>query len=192
MLIVDNCIISEDIADRHFCCNLALCQGQCCVEGDCGAPVDENEIPIMKAIYPKVRPYMTTKGREVVEAQGVVVDDNAGEPCTPLVDNRECAYTVWENGCALCAIEQAFRDGVIDFKKPISCHLYPLRLDCYDDFIAINYHQWDVCHGATSNTNGIPLYKYLKEPLIRRFGEQWYQELIEQVKLRSERIQHNK
>lgn len=182
MLIVGDCIISENIADRCFCCDLAQCKGECCVEGDCGAPLEEAEIAVLQEIYPKVKPYMTKEGIAVVERHGVSALDNADEPCTPLVDNRECAYVVWEEGLALCAIEKAYFDGKIDFRKPISCHLYPIRIDDYGHFKALNYHEWDVCRCAVAKGKecGEPLYSYLKEPLIRKFGEAWYEELVEQ------------
>ncbi|MBO4588361.1 MAG: DUF3109 family protein [Bacteroidales bacterium] len=187
MLIVENCIISENIADRCFCCDLSQCKGQCCVEGDAGAPLDENEVPVLERIYPQVEPYMTEAGRRAVAEQGLAIDDNAGEPCTPLVANRECAYVVWEDGCAFCAIEKAFRDGKIDYMKPVSCHLYPIRVDNYGEFISLNYHEWDVCRSAVckGRETGVPLYKYLKEPLIRRFGQKWYDELCQQVRART-------
>lgn len=184
MLIVQDCIISEDIADQCFCCDLAKCKGQCCVEGDCGAPLLESEIPILEHILPVVEPYMTKEGLEVVHRDGVSALDNTAEPCTPLVNNRECAYVAWGNdGTAFCAIEQAFRDGKIDWPKPISCHLYPLRIDEYGEFKSVNYHRWDVCRCAVTKGRecGVPLYKYLREPLIRRFGQDWYDELIESI-----------
>lgn len=187
MLIVKDCIISEDIAEKCFCCDLQQCKGQCCVDGDCGAPLEESEIPILERILPEVKPYMTAEGLKVVEEEGVSALDNAAEPCTPLVNNRECAYVAWdEDGTAFCAIEQAYRDGKIDFMKPISCHLYPIRVDVYGDFTALNYHQWDICRCAVAKGKecGVPLYKYLKEPLLRRFGQEWYDELLETIEFR--------
>ena len=183
MLIVQDCIISEDIADQCFCCDLAQCKGQCCVEGDCGAPLLESEIPILEHILPIIEPYMTEAGREVVHHEGVSSLDNAAEPCTPLVNNRECAYVAWgDDDTAFCAIEQAYRDGKIDWPKPISCHLYPLRIDEYGEFKSVNYHRWDVCRCAVAKGKecGVPLYQYLREPLIRRFGKEWYEELCTQ------------
>lgn len=180
MLIVKDCIISEDIAEKHFCCDLAQCKGECCVEGDCGAPLDESELPILERILPEVEPYMTPEGIAVVRKEGVSVPDHAGEPSTPLINNRECAFINWgEDGLALCAIERAFRDGKIDWMKPVSCHLYPIRVDEYGEFTAVNYHRWEVCRCAFDK--GEPLYKMLKEPLIRRFGQDWYDELLQQI-----------
>lgn len=190
MIIVDDCIVSEHVADKCFACDLCACKGECCIEGDAGAPVEESEVPILEEVLPLVKPYMTPAGIEVVERDGVAVPDPAGEPSTPLVNNRECAYVFWENGLALCAIEKAYREGKISFKKPISCHLYPIRVDDYGEFKSLNYHEWDVCRCAVAKgrETGVPLYIYLKEPLIRKFGEEWYAELVE----RCEEFLHNK
>lgn len=180
MIIVGTTIVSDDIRDCRFACDLARCKGQCCIEGDCGAPLLEEEIPLLEAILPQVKPYMTPEGIAVVEAEGVAVDDPAGLPCTPLIDNAACAYITYaEDGTALCAIERAAREGKVDFLKPVSCHLYPIRVDDFGEFQAVNYHRWDVCRCAASQ--GQPLYAYLKEPLIRRFGPEWYAELLEQL-----------
>lgn len=184
MLIVKESIVSDDIAEHRFCCDLAQCKGRCCIEGDYGAPLLEEEVPVLQRILPAVEPYMTEAGRAVIAEQGVSTLDNAAEPCTPLVNNRECAYVAWTpDGTALCAIEQAFRDGKTDFMKPVSCHLYPIRVDEYGEFTAVNYHQWDVCRCAVAKGEecGVPLYQYLREPLIRRFGQAWYDELLEAV-----------
>lgn len=184
MLIVKDCIVSENIADKCFDCDLAQCKGQCCVEGDCGAPLLESEIADLERVLPEVLPYMTEAGRKVVEALGVSDLDNAAEPCTPLVDDRECAYVAWgDDGTAYCAIEQAFRDGKIDWMKPVSCHLYPIRVDVYGEFTTLNYHQWDVCRCAVAKgrQNGVPLYQYLEKPLVRRFGQEWYDELVAEI-----------
>lgn len=190
MIIVDDCIVSEHVADKCFACDLCACKGECCIEGDAGAPVEESEVPILEEVLPLVKPYMTPAGIEVVEREGVAVPDPAGEPSTPLVNNRECAYVFWENGLSLCAIEKAYREGKISFKKPISCHLYPIRVDDYGEFKSLNYHEWDVCRCAVvkGRETGVPLYIYLKEPLIRKFGEEWYAELVE----RCEEFLHNK
>ena len=179
MIVVDDCIISEDLADQCFCCDLAKCKGMCCVEGDDGAPLEESEIPILKEIFPKIKPYLTPEGIAEIEKNGVSALDSAEEPCTPLINGRECAYITWDNGLALCGIEKAFFDGKIDFRKPISCHLYPIRIDDYEEFKTINYHTWDICESAVccGEKTQVPLYKYLKEPLIRKFGEEWYEEL---------------
>ena len=153
------------------------------MEGDSGAPLDADEVPVLERIYPSVKPYMTAAGIDVVEREGVSAIDVDGLPCTPLVESRECAYAVVENGLTLCAIEKAWRDGKIDYQKPISCHLYPVRIEDYGEFKAVNYHEWDICRCAKGK--GEPLFVYLKEPLVRRFGQEWYDELIEQINLRN-------
>ena len=179
MIIVGGCIISENIAEKKFCCDLGKCKGCCCIEGDAGAPLEKREISILEKIYPQVKPYMEEKGIAEVEKNGVSALDMNDELCTPLVDGRECVYVCWEDGVAKCAIEKAYLDKKIDFQKPVSCHLYPIRVDNYNDFKAVNYHEWDICECAVKlgNEVGEPLYKYLKEPLIRKFGKQWYEEL---------------
>lgn len=182
MLIVDNCIISEDIAECCFCCDLSRCKGQCCIDGDAGAPLDADEIPILRHILPTLTPYLSPAGLQAIREQGVSVVDADEEPTTPLVNNRECAYlTYGDDGIALCAIEKAYFDHKISFQKPISCHLYPIRLDNFGEFIALNYHRWDICRCAVNR--GLPLYRYLREPLIRRFGTRWYDELCQQCDL---------
>lgn len=188
MIVVGDCIVSDDIADRCFGCDLARCKGQCCVEGDFGAPLEEAEVAEIRRLYPAIKPYMVAAGIAAIERFGVSVPDYTDSPCTPLVDGRECAFVTWdENGTALCAIEKAFRDGKIPFKKPVSCHLYPIRIDDYGSFQTVNYHQWDVCHQPSANNcqsgcpSAIPLYRYLKEPLVRKFGEAWYDELVDRI-----------
>lgn len=186
MIIINNTIVSDKIADCCFCCDIRQCKGQCCVEGDAGAPLDESELPILEEILPDLLPYMTPEGIQSVTQQGVAVLDNAGELCTPLVNGRECAYTIWgDDGTAFCAIERAYLEGTINFQKPVSCHLYPIRVDDFGEFIAVNYHEWDICHCAVDKGRniGTPLYIYLKEPLIRRFGEAWYTDLVAQCEL---------
>lgn len=184
MLIVGNAIVSDSIKDCKFCCDLCACKGMCCVDGDSGAPLEESEVPVMEHILPEVKPYMTPRGIEAVEQQGVAVRDKDGDLGTPLIDGGACAFVSYaDNGIALCAIERAFRAGVIDYKKPISCHLYPVRIDNYGEFVSVNYHEWDICRCAVlkGRSEGLPLYKYLKEPLIRKFGQTWYNELLEVV-----------
>lgn len=184
MLIVDDCIISDNLADRCFCCDLQQCRGACCVEGDCGAPLDADEIAVLQRVYPAVKPYMTARGVAAVEAQGVSALDVDGLPCTPLVESKECAFAIEEDGVTLCAIEKAYRDGKTDYQKPISCHLYPVRIENFGEFKALNLHEWDICRCAFAKgkETGVPLYQYLREPLVRRFGLDWYDELCKQIR----------
>ena len=192
MIIVGNTIVSDDIADCRFRCDLACCKGACCVEGDSGAPLREEEVAVLEALLPEVEPYMTPEGIAAVHAHGVAIRDNDGDLGTPLVDGGACAYITYDgNGCALCAIEKAYRAKNFQFStfnyqfpKPVSCHLYPIRVEDYGEFTAVNYHQWDICRCAKGN--GEPLYMYLKEPLVRRFGQQWYDELLQEIKNRNE------
>lgn len=191
MIIVGNTIVSDDIADQRFCCDLATCKGACCIDGDSGAPLREEEVATLEALLPEVEPYMTPEGIAAVREQGVAVRDNDGDLGTPLIDGSACAYiTYGDDGCALCAIEKAYREKNhqfstfnFQFPKPVSCHLYPIRVEDYGEFTAVNYHQWDICHCAKGH--GDPLYITLKEPLIRRFGTEWYDELIEQINQRA-------
>lgn len=199
MIIVGNTIVSDDIADRCFCCDLTCCHGACCVDGDSGAPLREEEVPILEAILPKVESYMSPEGLAAVHEQGVAVRDKEGDLGTPLIDGGACAYAIQENGLTLCAIENCFNEEITKcensnssleegstmkhFRKPVSCHLYPIRVEDYGEFTAVNYHQWDICRCACSH--GEPLYKYLKEPLIRRFGQDWYDELLQEINNRN-------
>ena len=190
MILVKNSIVSDDVADCRFQCNLECCKGACCVDGDSGAPLLESEVAILKALLPEVEPFMTPDGIVAVHEQGVAVRDNDGDLGTPLLSDGACAYITYDdNGCALCAIEKAYRAApptsvlrTTNYPKPVSCHLYPVRVEDYGEFTAVNYHQWDICRHAKGH--GDPLYIMLKEPLVRRFGSEWYEELTEQIKLR--------
>ncbi len=180
MIEIDNTIVSIDLFKEKFVCDLDSCKGACCVQGDSGAPLEKNELDILAEIYDKIKPFMRPEGISAVEEQGVYIKDIEGDWVTPLVEGKECAYTVFDDkGIALCAIELAWKAGAIDFKKPISCHLYPVRLKEYRDFTAVQYHRWDICSPACKlgEQLHIPLYKFLKEPLVRKFGSAWYKEM---------------
>lgn len=179
MVEIDNKLLSSELFKKEFVCNLSACKGACCVEGNAGAPVDEDEVKILEKIYPKVAPYLTEKGRQSIEKQGTSVD-GFGEKETPLIDGKECAYTIFEaDGTAKCGIEKAHLDGVIDWKKPISCHLYPIRITKYSEFEALNYDRWSICTDACSlgAELKVPVYAFLKEPLIRKYGPEFYEEV---------------
>ncbi|MBQ9418717.1 MAG: DUF3109 family protein [Bacteroidales bacterium] len=185
MIVVGNSIVSDEVADCRFGCDLMHCKGACCVEGDSGAPLLDAEVEQLQSILEAVRPYMSEAGLSAVEQQGVAVRDAEGDLGTPLIDGGECAYAVHNaDGTVLCAIEKAYREGRIkgNYCKPLSCHLYPIRIDDYGEFTAVNYHRWDICRHAAGC--GQPLYVGLREPLIRRFGQQWYEELLDQIKQR--------
>ena len=181
MLQIQDTLVSDEVILESFVCDLSRCHGACCVEGDCGAPVEESEKRILEDLLPRIEPYMRPEGIEAVRLQGAWTDDPYDHaPSTPLVNGRECAYLTFSpDGTALCAIEQAYRDGRIAFQKPISCHLYPIRLSRILSFTALNYHRWDICRDACAlgRKLGVPVYESLREPLIRRFGQAWYDEL---------------
>jgi|TARA_R100000479_G_scaffold28896_1_gene11391 hypothetical protein len=173
-------IISEDIIEKEFVCNLSACKGACCIEGEAGAPVTEDETEILKEIYPKVKPFLRPEGIQSIKEQGTYIKTAQGELETPLVNGKECAYvTFTENGTASCGIEDAYNAGEVDFRKPISCHLYPVRIQDYSEFSAINYHRWPICDDACTlgKELQVPIYKFVKDALIRKYGEDWYTEL---------------
>jgi hypothetical protein len=180
MIEVQNTLIHEDVITENFVCNLNRCKGACCVEGDSGAPLERSELAILEEIYPVVKPYMTEKGIQAIEEAGTWVKDFEGDYTTPCVDgNKECAYVTFEGGISKCAIEKAYEDGKVHWKKPISCHLYPIRITSYPEFDRLDYDRWNICSPACSfgNELKIPVYKFLKEPLIRKYGAQWYEAL---------------
>ncbi len=154
--------------------------GICCIEGDSGAPLDDNEAEILDKIYPEVLPYLREKGVQSIEKYGKHMIDSDGDVVTPLINNKECAYVIFDNKIATCAIEKAYFDGKVPFRKPISCHMYPVRLKEYEEFTAVNYHHWDVCEVARNlgKKESVPVYRFLKDSLIRKFGEEWYEQLV--------------
>lgn len=173
-------IVSEDLIVKDFVCNLAACKGECCIAGEAGAPVTQDETKILQEIYSKVKPFLRPEGIAAIESQGAFITTDLDELETPLVDGNECAYvTFTENGTASCGIEDAYNAGVVNFKKPISCHLYPVRVQDYSEFSAVNYHRWPICNDACTlgASLKVPVYKFVKEALIRKFGENWYAEL---------------
>lgn len=181
MIQIDDTIISLEVLEKEFVCNLKHCKGICCVEGDSGAPLEEEELPVLEEIYEKVKPYMRKEGVQAIAEQGKYVKDFDGEWVTPLVDGAECAYVTFEkDGMTRCAIEKAYCDGKIKYKKPISCHLYPVRLKQYKDFTAVNYDRWEICEKACKlgASLGITVAEFTREALIRKFGEEWYEQLM--------------
>ena len=183
MINIGRTIISEDVIKVNFMCDLKSCHGDCCVEGDEGAPLDENEIGIIEDYLDDIVPYMRKEGLEVVDKNGVFDYGADGDYVTPLVNDRECAFVYFENNTSFCAIEKAFLEGKIDFQKPISCHLYPIRITEYAEFDAVNYHKWPICSPALEYGKelGMPVYKMLKGPLVRKYGEKWYQQLENEI-----------
>lgn len=179
MLQIGNVLASLDIVQRFFCCNLDKCLGECCIEGDAGAPITTEEYDKLKEILPIVWDDLLPTAQAVVEQQGVGYVDSEGDLVTSIVDGRNCVFTCYgPNGLCQCAIEKAFREGKTDFQKPVSCHLYPARVTDYPTFSAINYHRWKICKAAETlgRQKGIRLYQFLEAPLTRRFGKDWYDE----------------
>jgi len=173
-------IISEDLLEKDFVCNLTACKGACCIEGEAGAPVAPEEVAVLRDSYGKVKPFLRPEGIRAIEQQGTHIETAQGELETPLVDGKECAYvTFTETGTASCGIEDAYNAGEIDFRKPISCHLYPVRVQDYSEFAAVNYHKWPICNDACvlGRQLQVPVYKFVKDALIRKFGAPWYSEL---------------
>ena len=180
MLQIQNTIVSLDIIEKDFCCDLSVCKGCCCIEGDAGAPLTDEEADIILNILPLIWDDLTPQAREVIEQQGISYFDKDGERVTSIVNNKDCVFSRTDhNGMCYCVIEKAYRAGKIDFLKPISCHLYPIRVKDFGDFVGLNYHRWDICHCARmlGKKQHVRLYQFLKEPLIRRFGQEWYDEL---------------
>tara|TARA_B100001250_G_C19449452_1_gene635342 strand:+ start:32 stop:628 length:597 start_codon:yes stop_codon:yes gene_type:complete len=180
MIKVEDKIISLDVFEKHFVCDLNACKGACCVEGDSGAPITVKEEKKLKKIYKDIKPYMRKEGILEIENKGVAVLDFEGELTTPLVNGRECAFVFYENKISKCAIEKAYIEGKTNFKKPISCHLFPIRIKQYLGFDAVNYEKIKICKPARrcGAKLEIRVYEYLKEPLIRKYGEKWYAELL--------------
>ena len=174
-------VLSDDIKENFFVCDLNKCKGACCEEGDAGAPLEEMEIKILEDIYPEIREYLSEEGKQTIKSQGAWVYDMDGDKVTPTIGNNgACAYAIKdERGMLKCGIEQAFLDGKTAFKKPISCHLYPIRVTKYDDFDALNYDRWDICDAACvlGSQLGVPVYKFLKEPIIRKFGAEYFEKM---------------
>lgn len=182
MLQVGRALVSLDVIERFFICNLEKCLGACCVEGDAGASITEEERRKLKEILDVVWDDLLPEARRVIEQQGVAYVDEEGDLVTSIVNGKDCVFTCYDkNGMCQCAIEKAYRAGKIDFYKPISCHLYPIRLKEYPDFSAVNYHRWKICKAGEvlGRSEKVRVYEFLKEPLIRRFGEAWYNELCE-------------
>ncbi len=180
MLLVQDKLISSAVVETQFACHLEECKGACCWEGDSGAPLEVAELAILEEIYEKVKPFLRPEGIAALESQGLYVQLEDGEYATTLVNNQACAYLTYDpNGIAKCGIEKAWEAGAVQFKKPISCHLYPIRLMQLADYEALNYESWEICAAACQKgkTLRLPVYQFVKEALIRRYGEAFYEEL---------------
>lgn len=177
---INDKIISTELFEKNFVCDLNACKGACCIEGDGGAPLTMEEVDVLEEIFDEVKPYMRPEGIAEVEKNGVFYMDIDNEPATILINGEECAFVYFdEKGMAKCAIEKAHKEGKVDFKKPISCHLYPIREKKFTDYIALNYHKWSICDPACrlGDELKVPIFRFLKEPIIRAYGEEFYNEL---------------
>lgn len=179
---IDNVLVQMDVFTERFCCDLDACHGECCVEGDAGAPVTIDEIGAIEDSLDTVWSDLSASAQAVIDRQGVAYTDVDGDLVTSIVGGKDCVFTCYEGGCCYCALEKAHRAGLAQFCKPISCALYPIReAHLSNGTVALNYHRWKVCHAAVAKGRALdlPVYKFLKEPLTRRFGAEWYQHLCE-------------
>ena len=180
MIQIDDKLVSLELFKEDFVCNLCACKGACCVEGQSGAPLTEDEVEIIKAEYQNVKPYLRSEGIEAIEEQGTSIIDSDGDHVTPLREGKECAYTVFsDDGMAMCGIELAWKDCKTNFQKPVSCHLYPVRTKKYPTFEAVNYERWQICKPACAlgKELSVPVFRFTKDALMRKYGEAWYNEL---------------
>ena len=180
MFRIGNTLISEEIIENYFHCNLSRCKGACCVEGNGGAPLEKNEAELLDKNFAKISTYISYNAKKIIQKKGKYVYDKDGGLETPLMNGKECVYVSYSpNGLLECGIEKAFENGKINLKKPISCHLYPVRVKKYSSFTALNYHYWNICSEACELGREVnkPIYKFVKDALIRRFGKSWYLEL---------------
>ena len=186
MIQIQQTLLSDDIFDEQFICDLCKCKGQCCVDGESGAPITQEEYVQIQRILPLIQDMLSPEAQSLINKQGIAYTDEDGELVTSIINGEECVFTWFdEEGVCKCAIDTAFREGLTDVQKPLSCHLYPIRLTEYADFTAVNYHRWSVCKPAVKlgRKEGLPIYRFLREPLIRRFGEVWYKEVCEAASL---------
>lgn len=180
MILIDDKVVSRDIIEEYFCCDLDACLGECCIEGDAGAPITDEERQNLEAALPVVWDDLTPAAQRVINEDGVSYHDRDGELVTSIVDGRDCVFTTYApGGKCLCALEKEFREGKFPMVKPISCHLYPIRVSRYAGYTALSYHRWSICKAAevAGRARGIRIYQAVKEPLIRAFGQKWYDEL---------------
>lgn len=177
---VGNVLVSPDVFTQKFCCDLEVCHGACCIEGDAGAPVTIEEIASIEENVDAVWSELSASAQSVIDQQGVAYIDREGDMVTSIVGRKDCVFTCYQEGCCLCVLERAYRKAEIDFCKPISCALYPIREKTLGNgLVGLNYHRWKICQCAVEKGKelDLPLYQFLKEPLIRRFGQRWYDEL---------------
>ncbi len=190
ILQVGQVLLSSDIVTCCFCCDLEACRGACCIEGESGAPLLPDEVALLEQVLPEAEPLLSEPARRLIARQGVSYTDADGDLVTSIVNGKDCVFTCYdEQGCCYCAAEKCFRQGRTAWPKPISCALYPIReTRLSSGQTALNYHRWSVCAPAVRRGNqlGLPLYRFLADPLVRRFGQEWYDELCATVKALAE------
>ena len=181
MIQIDHTIISLDVLEQPFACNLSHCKGACCVEGDSGAPLEDDEITKIEDNFFIIQKYLPKKSLDTIQQFGFYFIDNDGDKVTQLNQNKECVFAYFENQIAYCGIEKAFLENNISIRKPISCYLYPIRLTKYSSFIAVNYHAWEICKPAIENgkKKNLKVYEVCKDALIEYFGQEWYNKLTQ-------------
>lgn len=180
MFEIGDTLVSLDLAERFFCCNINACLGACCIDGDAGAPLTEQEYAKLKEVLPVVWDMLLPRAQREITENGVGYIDSEGELVTQIVDGKNCVFSTYlPGGVCICALDKAYREGKVNWRKPISCYLYPVRVKKKNTFTAVNYHRWKICKSAEveGRRKGMRLYEFLKDPLIERFGKQWYDEL---------------
>lgn len=180
MFQIGKTLVSEALFEQAFTCDISACKGACCVEGEAGAPLELDEIEQLKAHWHEVKPHLTPEGINALEIQGVATQNAFKDWETPLIDGKACAYINYnDKGVAQCGIEQAQRNGDTTLQKPISCHLYPVRIKNYSAFVAVNYHEWSICSSGCDLGAALerPLYQFVEKALVRKFGKAWYDAL---------------
>lgn len=185
MIFIKNIIVSKEILDKKFVCDLNACKGACCVEGESGAPLEKEEISKIENVFEKIKKKLSPKSLNQIKKQGLFVKQKNGDLETPLNNGKECVYAIKRNGHTKCVFEESFNEGKIAFKKPMSCHLYPIRIEKQGVFDKLNYEHWSICKKACDLGNHlkVPVYIFLKEALIRKYGNSWYKELISKIKI---------
>ncbi|MGL1885683.1 MAG: DUF3109 family protein [Reichenbachiella sp.] len=184
MIILDNAVLSDDLKEKHFVCDLNKCKGACCIEGDLGAPLEDDELALLEDSLAVIKPYLSPEGVKAIEKDGPYILDEEGDHSTITINNQECAFAIHDEDEILkCGIEQAYLDGKTKWQKPISCHLYPIRITKYDHYDALNYDRWEICSPACAlgEELKVPVYKFLKGPLVRKYGADWYQSLEKEI-----------
>ncbi len=182
MVQIDDKLISLDVFEKRFVCDISKCHGDCCVEGESGAPLEDDELEIIERLYPLLKPLLSEAAIDEIEKGGAWIIDTDGDKVTPIINGRECVYTYFDvNGTCNCVIEKLYLDGKTDFIKPISCHLYPIRVSKYPAYEALNFHSWPICAPARElgGKLGVPVYQFLKEPIERRYGKAFYEEMVD-------------